>query len=35
MFRWYKKAEVCYAYLADVSGDEIPEREASEFAKSR
>src|SRR6266516_4821987 len=35
MFRWYKKAEVCYAYLVDVLGDEIPEHEASEFAKSR
>jgi hypothetical protein len=44
MFRWYKKAEVCYAFLADVSSWEdvelAPFAEASwciesEFAKSR
>jgi hypothetical protein len=35
MFRWYKNAEVCYAYLADVTGAEDPNRSESDFVKSR
>jgi hypothetical protein len=31
MFRWYKNAQICYAYLADVSLDELE----STFASSR
>jgi hypothetical protein len=37
MFRWYKKAELCYVYLADVSGNQASEQDTlpGEFAKSR
>jgi hypothetical protein len=35
MFRWYKKAEVCYAFLSDVTSDEDPELLDSAFRKSR
>lgn len=35
MFRWYERAKVCYAYLADVRGDVNPEQESSGFARSR
>jgi hypothetical protein len=35
MFRWYKKAEVCYAFLSDVPSDEDPELLESAFRKSR
>jgi hypothetical protein len=35
MFRWYQKAEVCYAFLSDVSSDEDPESLQSAFRKSR
>ncbi|KAH8598522.1 heterokaryon incompatibility protein-domain-containing protein [Bisporella sp. PMI_857] len=35
MFRWYKKADRCYAYLLDVTSDENPRNLRSEFRKSR
>jgi hypothetical protein len=35
MFRWYQKADVCYAYLSDLPGDIVLPQECSEFAKSR
>jgi ankyrin repeat protein len=35
MFRWYKKANICYAYLIDVPGDDNPRNLKSEFQKSR
>ena len=35
MYRWYKKAIVCYAYLADVNTSTYPEYPPSEFANSR
>lgn len=35
MFRWYRNASVCYAYLADVPPDDHPRREESSFQKSR
>jgi Heterokaryon incompatibility protein (HET) len=35
MFRWYKEAEVCYAFLSDVPSDEEPELLHSAFRKSR
>ncbi|KAN0094111.1 HET domain containing protein [Hyaloscypha variabilis] len=35
MFRWYQRAEVCYAFLADVPSDEDPQKEGSAFRKSR
>ncbi|KAE9371010.1 HET-domain-containing protein, partial [Stipitochalara longipes BDJ] len=35
MFRWYKKAGICYAYLLDVPGDDNPRKLGSEFRKSR
>jgi ankyrin repeat protein len=35
MFRWYKKANICYAYLLDVPGDDIPRNPRSKFRKSR
>lgn len=35
MYRWYQNAEVCYAYLSDVSTKEWPEGEKSDFARSR
>ncbi|CZR52899.1 related to beta transducin-like protein [Phialocephala subalpina] len=35
MFRWYKKANICYAYLLDVSSDDNPGNLRSEFRKSR
>ncbi|KAI9059414.1 HET-domain-containing protein [Trametes sanguinea] len=34
MFRWYADAEVCYAYLHDVSGSERPATPDSEFRTS-
>ncbi|KAK5630363.1 hypothetical protein RRF57_006078 [Xylaria bambusicola] len=33
MFKWYKDAKVCYAYLCDV--DEYPSKPTSNFRKSR
>lgn len=35
MFRWYRKAFICYAYLSDVPGDDNPRNLGSEFRKSR
>jgi hypothetical protein len=35
MFRWYRDAEVCYAFLSDVDADENPHAEASSFRKAR
>ncbi|PIL26322.1 hypothetical protein GSI_12078 [Ganoderma sinense ZZ0214-1] len=35
MFRWYKESEVCFAYLADVSGDCVLDAPDSAFRKSR
>lgn len=35
MFRWYENAEVCYAYLSDVSSDVELENMSGEFVKSR
>jgi hypothetical protein len=35
MFRWYQRAEVCYAFLADVPPDEDLKKEGSAFRKSR
>jgi len=35
MFRWYQKASVCYAYLADVLKDTDPDKDPEEFSRSR
>lgn len=35
MYRWYKEAQICYAYLADVPSGEDPQYPDSPFAKSR
>jgi hypothetical protein len=35
MYRWYKNAEICYAYLADVLPDVEPRRKDSPFRNSR
>ncbi|PMD16890.1 hypothetical protein NA56DRAFT_730642, partial [Hyaloscypha hepaticicola] len=36
MFRWYKKAEVCYAYLSDVSSaSDDPRNFPSQFSQSK
>jgi Heterokaryon incompatibility protein (HET) len=35
MYRWYQNAQICYAYLADVTADEEPQAAESAFAKSR
>ena len=35
MFRWYKEAEVCFAYLADVPSDCALRKRSSAFRKSR
>jgi hypothetical protein len=35
MYRWYRNAQICYAYLADVSVHEQPRAADSAFAKSR
>ncbi|KAL7943747.1 hypothetical protein V8C42DRAFT_358978 [Trichoderma barbatum] len=35
MFRWYNLASVCYAYLADVPGDDNPTQKGSKFGASR
>ncbi|KAK3994876.1 heterokaryon incompatibility protein-domain-containing protein, partial [Cladorrhinum sp. PSN332] len=37
MFRWYSKAQVCYAYLSDVDGigEDSPEKDGSSFRRSR
>ncbi|KAM5534181.1 hypothetical protein V8D89_012201 [Ganoderma adspersum] len=35
MFRWYKEAEVCFAYLADVPSDCVLRKHKSAFRRSR
>ncbi|KAH7920891.1 HET-domain-containing protein [Leucogyrophana mollusca] len=35
MYRWYERAAVCYAYLADVPSDEDPTDKDSKFRHSR
>ncbi|KAM5546303.1 hypothetical protein V8D89_000429 [Ganoderma adspersum] len=35
MYAWYARADVCYAYLADVPADEDHSKEASSFHRSR
>lgn len=35
MFRWYGRAEICYAYLADVPHGEPPQSQGSKFRASR
>ncbi|KAL8403518.1 hypothetical protein RB594_008688 [Gaeumannomyces avenae] len=35
MFRWYKRASVCYVYLADVPGGGSPQESTSKFRESR
>ncbi|TGJ85007.1 hypothetical protein E0Z10_g3758 [Xylaria hypoxylon] len=35
MFKWYKNAQVCYAYLCDVDIGEDPQKPESSFWKSR
>ncbi|PTB39508.1 hypothetical protein M441DRAFT_59532 [Trichoderma asperellum CBS 433.97] len=35
MFQWYEKAEVCIAYLEDVSSADDPTKDGSQFAQCR
>ena len=35
MFRWYRNADVCYAFLSDVNADEVASAYSSSFRKSR
>ncbi|KAI0412894.1 hypothetical protein F5X98DRAFT_353603 [Xylaria grammica] len=35
MFRWYKRASVCYAYLSDVPSNDVPRSHGSRFRTSR
>ncbi|RYP18698.1 hypothetical protein DL767_009772 [Monosporascus sp. MG133] len=35
MFRWYRKASVCYAYLSDVPSGDNPKDPGSRFSSSR
>ncbi|RYP53370.1 hypothetical protein DL768_001615 [Monosporascus sp. mg162] len=35
MFRWYRHASLCYAYLSDVPGDDNPRKPGSKFRTSR
>ncbi|RYP43385.1 hypothetical protein DL770_011690 [Monosporascus sp. CRB-9-2] len=35
MFRWYRRASLCYAYLSDVPGDDNPRKHGSKFRTSR
>ncbi|KAL2127420.1 hypothetical protein VTI74DRAFT_10763 [Chaetomium olivicolor] len=35
MFRWYRDAEVCYAFLSDVDADEDPHLPGSSFRRAR
>ncbi|KAI1101937.1 heterokaryon incompatibility protein-domain-containing protein [Jackrogersella minutella] len=35
MFRYYRDSQACYTYLADVSGDDNPFDEGSEFRRSK
>lgn len=35
MFRWYRRASACYAYLSDVPGNDNPRTQGSKFRTSR
>jgi hypothetical protein len=35
MFRWYRQASICYAYLSDVPSDGSPRKPGSKFQSSR
>ncbi|GAB1312649.1 hypothetical protein MFIFM68171_02859 [Madurella fahalii] len=35
MFRWYRRASLCYVYLSDVPGDDDPRKPMSKFRTSR
>ncbi|KAM6488289.1 ankyrin repeat-containing domain protein [Trichoderma sp. SZMC 28011] len=35
MFRWYQRADICYAFLSDVPGDEDFRETGSKFQRSR
>ncbi|OAP58291.1 hypothetical protein AYL99_07381 [Fonsecaea erecta] len=35
MFHWYRRAQVCYAYMSDVESDEDPLAEGSKFRESK
>ncbi|RYO95181.1 hypothetical protein DL764_007729 [Monosporascus ibericus] len=35
MFRWYRRASLCYAYLSDVPGEDDPRKHESKFRTSR
>ncbi|KAI0881817.1 HET-domain-containing protein [Annulohypoxylon maeteangense] len=35
MFRWYRQSRICYIYLSDVSADDDPFSDDSEFRNSR
>ena len=35
MFRWYRQASICYAYLSDVPSDDSPRKPGSKFQSSR
>ncbi|KAL7802906.1 ankyrin repeat-containing domain protein [Trichoderma afarasin] len=35
MFRWYQRADICYAFLSDVPGDEDFKETGSKFQRSR
>lgn len=35
MFRWYRRASICYAYLSDVPGVDNPRKSTSKFRNSR
>ncbi|KAL6864546.1 heterokaryon incompatibility protein domain-containing protein [Trichoderma novae-zelandiae] len=35
MYRWYRRAAICYAYLSDVPDDDDPPRQGSKFRSSR
>ncbi|EHK46048.1 hypothetical protein TRIATDRAFT_292246 [Trichoderma atroviride IMI 206040] len=35
MFRWYRQAAICYAFLSDVPSNENPQEKDSKFQKSR
>ncbi|RYP73656.1 hypothetical protein DL771_003544 [Monosporascus sp. 5C6A] len=35
MFRWYRKASICYAYLSDVPSGDNPQDPGSRFSSSR
>ena len=35
MYRWYREAKQCYAYLSDVNPNEDPDELRSSFRQSR